>query len=264
MKAVFKKSVAMALSSVLWLGVVGTHAQAMPAGPEAGVGVGQVQFGKILDCEHHGGATAPSGAGVGFWPTPAKRAWARIRMAVTAAVGGEGALTLCVRLNPIASNVSGGIGASCDLSKGYAGKGKITLAEGSTVWLDDIGWKASILTLTGTYYVLSGKAFFDHDGAYPKAKNKPYSGIASSGMFLGLMEAQDAGCYYAPPKGSKWNDSEGHRLTTLAVMTFAVQPFGVPTDLNTVPLLHPDGRPVSMPLTCKQTGSPLCLYGDKD
>lgn len=221
------------------------------AGPPAtrsGAGMGTMAFGKRLECDNHGASSDPSGAGVPFSPLSApKRAWARVQMDLFSP-DVPGRLVFCVRLQPIASNANGGIGATCDLSKGHGGRGKIDWGDGSpAVWLADVGWKASVLTTSGTYYAVTGSASSDHDGTHPKGKGKPSAG----GTFVALLEAQASSCFFdGPSKTSKDDDSQGHHLSP-GLIVFTV---------TSVP---PSGLVNQLPLTCKREYV-TCLYGPKD
>lgn len=217
---------------------------------DAGAGTGVMRFGKTLECDHHGGTGAPGGAGMPFSPlSPPKRAWARFDADVTSAsTQTRGHVALCARLGPIASNVRGGVGATCDLSKGHTGRGRITWStQRPTVWLDELTWKVSLLTTNGTYYVVTGRARSDHADAYPKGKGKPDPG----GTFLALLEAQAAGCFFdGPTKGSKDSPQEGHHESP-GFVVFVVLPAG------------PAPHPSQVPVLCKESAA-TCAYGPKD
>lgn len=253
------KNVAWVVTAALLLGLFALPASANKVKDKDGVAgglkdtgflFGNAMVGKLRDRCLHDGASNVRGSGIGL-PHQTKNAYWELGNSSPAVVtslaqpGKIGLVRMCGRLTKMFSAIGGGLGAACDTSKGWDGRGTIAFLDDDdpstpakdTIWLKELGWKASATT-----FVMTGVA--------NQAPNEGLSkGKGHQDLFLAVIQAQ--GAAQCPTKSSdKRKDSEeGARFFTVnGIYTIANGPY---IDPNTLPLM------------CKSGLANSCLYDPK-
>lgn len=132
---------------------------AMPAGAtttvadDLGVFIGNATVGASNTCNNDGTAASVLGTDNLGLLTTGNRTYTIDSPASVASVprqaanpGFNGSLKLCGHLGAGA----GGLGASCVTTSGTGGKGKADFLDGTSTWINDLGWTA---TVVGTFVV---------------------------------------------------------------------------------------------------------------
>lgn len=255
-----RDSVSLAVTAVLMLALCAVPASAnkvkdkdgVPAGlKDTGTLAGTATQGKLRRGCLEDGTSLVEGAGLGTLG-PSKNAYWEFGnqdpMVAHSLVGvfKVGLFKACGRSTQMFSAVAGGIGASCRSSKGWDGKGTISYPDDGdptrakdTIWLKELGWKASVTT-----FVMTGTA-----DQGPTAQ-KPDPGILRDVVVIMI---QLSGLNTRDPCLNKESDKSvqaegGRRFIANGTYTIANGPY-----------LDPN----SAPITCKSGLAEGCLSDPK-
>lgn len=147
-----------------------------------------VVVGKNRDGCQHDGSSAVSGPGLGLPHQAPKNAYYKVQApngVDSIHKGVNGLLRLCGRLDRMVSNANGGLGSACGASKGWDGRGIIAFPAKPTLWLKDVGWKATV----GSILLVTGRVTSAPDEATAKAKLP-----SANDMISAQLTAMGSGC----------------------------------------------------------------------
>lgn len=218
---------------------------AAPVPPDIGLLTGTAEVGKFGTCGNDGrGNVAGPGLGLPFFHGK-KNAWWVLNApgSLSSLVHGAGDLHLCGKLGEVAGRLGGGLGAACGMSKGWDGRGTVLYADGVSVHLTDLEWKAS----AGPNFVVFGDV---HESKGSKLGGQV---VAILNVFPAAGEEFD--CFGKP--FFIGGESDPHTKTGGATL-FDVT--GVFTVFPTQTPLFDWNFPT---ITCKDDSGMFCLYGPK-
>lgn len=251
------RNASLMMIAVLMLGVLAGPASANKLDGKFGSGVPVKEVGLILDgrakvgknrtfCNNDGSSDV-SGAGIGLpIVNGQKNAFWEITTPVTQLPSlATGTLKACGRLTKMFSAVGGGLGAACGSSKGWDGKGSVTAPGKKTIWLDKLGWKASVTT-----FVVTGQAVQADTADEAKAKKSGANDVVVA--VIQTFGGAVPGCTSKVGSGNDPNKSGGAGSDTAFVINgaFAIANGAYP---------NPNG----LPGTCKTGLANGCLYDPK-
>jgi hypothetical protein len=239
-----------------------------PVGASAkGVATGVMRFGKVATVCRHDGTSDVSGAGLGLPGMPqTKNAFFRFDTSDPDTPGSliviktgknnngsyAGVLKMCGRLGELGRGPTA-IGASCGVSKGYHGKGRITFNSGDKTGqiysLHDITWKISA---GGTHeFTASGQDGVIAKGAHGRDMVK---GVLQTMPDLTGGQLGFPGCAIKSQNAAAKNaaaDMGGRRFSMVATFSIVNGAWVDPQGGNTTPGV------------CKHDTNPLCLFKSK-